>query len=89
MVVLSGMRERKVLSYQLKKQMLTSICNDDIIKVLNEREVNKMNVYVAMVSDYYGIKIMIGVFSTYQKALDYLGEHYANCDAWIKEERIR
>ena len=48
-----------------------------------------MSVYVAMVSDYYGIKIMIGVFSTYQKALDYLGEHYANCDAWIKEERIQ
>ena len=47
-----------------------------------------MNVYVAMVSDYSGTH-MVGVFSTYQKALDYLGECYANCMTWIEEEQIQ
>ena len=51
-----------------------------------------MNVYVAMVAHYnsYGKDVeMVGVFSTYQKALDYLGECYANCDTWIEEEQIQ
>lgn len=49
-----------------------------------------MNVYVAMVSDCYGNSVeMVGVFSTYQKALDYLGECYANCKTWIEEEQIQ
>ena len=48
-----------------------------------------MNVYVAMVSDCYGKVEMVGVFSTYQKALDYLGECYANCETWIEEEQIQ
>ena len=48
-----------------------------------------MDVYVAMVSDYYGINIMVGVFSSYQKAVDYLAEHYANCETWIEEEQIQ
>ena len=47
-----------------------------------------MNVYVAMAACGKGVE-MVGVFSTYQKALDYLGECYANCDTWIEEEQIQ
>ena len=51
-----------------------------------------MNVYVAMVAHYNscGKDVeMVGVFSTYQKAIDYLGECYANCETWIEEEQIQ
>ena len=72
----------------MEKQGLTSCNPYDTINISKEREVNKMDVYVAMVSDYYGIH-MVGVFSTYQKALDYLGECYANCTTWIEEEQIQ
>lgn len=48
-----------------------------------------MDVYVAMASDCYGNVKMVGVFSTYQKALDYLGECYANYDTWIEEEQVQ
>lgn len=51
-----------------------------------------MEVYVAMVAHYNfdGNNVeMVGVFSTYQKALDYLGECYADCETWIEEEQIQ
>ena len=47
-----------------------------------------MNVYVAIAFDCHGKIEMVGVFSTYQKALDYI-ECYANYETWIEETEIQ
>lgn len=53
-----------------------------------------MMVYVAMAKHYdsYGENVeMVGVFSTYEKAVNYLGECYHSnaYDTWVEEEEIQ